>query len=396
MLRLFRDEEKLSVEYVPQRLPHREEELSLLKTFFSSVIEGRSRASVKVILSGSVGTGKTVLSRLFGQKAEEEAKANRVNLKYIHINCRISKTLFTILKRLVEIINAPLPLRGYSNEELMHGILDYMRDKDMYVILALDEVEILFKEEGEQPFYFLTRISEERGLDPTRLSLIFIVRNPEMIMAAISGVTESGMMHNEIHLDQYSMHQLFNIINFRASEAFYEGAVMEGSMRLIAEIASKRGDARYALELLWRAGKYAEADGSEMVYPEHVRKAAASVYPAIKRENLRYLPLHGKLMLLATTRLLQEKEKVEITSSELNEGYKVVCEEYNVTPKQYTRFWEYLQKLEDLGIVRIRVSSTGTRGRRSYISIPEVPVSIIEHEITSLLEKEGRDASDSM
>ncbi|MEM4676131.1 MAG: hypothetical protein QXM12_07575, partial [Nitrososphaerota archaeon] len=102
--------------------------------------------------------------------------------------------------------------------------------------------------------------------------------------------------------------------------------------------------------------------------------------------NLAYLSLHEKLILLAVTRALASNEKAYTTSSELNELYRLVCEEYKVQPKAYTRFWEYLQKLEDQGIIRIKVSSEGIRGRRSYITLPEIPVSILQHELTKLLE----------
>ncbi|HDJ66987.1 MAG TPA: hypothetical protein ENF33_04695, partial [Nitrososphaeria archaeon] len=73
-MRIFRDEEKLSPEYVPRALPHREEELKLLKTFFSGVVAGTSRISTRVIITGSVGTGKSALVKLFGRQAREEAR----------------------------------------------------------------------------------------------------------------------------------------------------------------------------------------------------------------------------------------------------------------------------------------------------------------------------------
>lgn len=384
-MRIFKDEAKLSLEYVPPVLPHREGELRLLNAFFSSLLRGKQAISVRVVISGSAGTGKTAMAKLFGRQMEAEAKSRRMNLRYIHINCRVNRTLFTILKRVVEHLKIPLPSRGYSTEELMHGLLDYIVENDLYVILALDDVEVLIKEEGSSPFYFLTRIGEEREDRMSRLSFIFIVRNPEILSMLENGV-RVGMLDNVVHLPEYDAEQLYNILSYRVSEAFFDNVVLEESIRLIADLASERGDARYAIETLWRSGKYAEADESSVVTPEHVRKAAASIYPAIKKESLAYLSLHEKLILLAITRALALGEKAYTTSSELNELYRLVCEEYGVQPKAYTRFWEYLQKLEDQGIIRIKVSSEGIRGRRSYITLPEVPVSILQHELVRLLE----------
>ncbi|MEM1531543.1 MAG: ORC1-type DNA replication protein [Nitrososphaerota archaeon] len=384
-MRIFKDESKLSLEYVPPVLPHRENELRLLKAFFSGILKGKQNISVRAIISGSAGTGKTAMAKLFGKQMEVEAKNKQMNLKYIHVNCRVNRTLFTILKRVVEYLKIPLPSRGYSTEELMHGLLNYLAENDLYIILALDDLEVLIKEEGSDPFYFLMKIGEDRDDRMSRLSFIFIVRNPEILNMLESGA-RVGMLSNIVHLPEYNAAQLYDILSYRASEAFFDNVILEESIRLIADLASERGDARYAIETLWRSGKYAEAEGCDIVTPEHVRKAAASIYPAIKKENLAYLSLHEKLILLAVTRALASNEKAYTTSSELNELYRLVCEEYKVQPKAYTRFWEYLQKLEDQGIIRIKVSSEGIRGRRSYITLPEIPVSILQHELTKLLE----------
>ncbi len=389
-MRIFKDEGKLSLEYVPPVLPHREGELRLLKAFFSGLLKSKQCISVKTIISGSAGTGKTAIAKLFGRQMEAEAKSKQMNLRYIHVNCRVNRTLFMILKRVVEHLKIPLPSRGYSTEELMHGFLDYLAESDLYIILALDDLEVLIKEEGLDPFYFLMKVGEDRDDRMSRLSFLFIVRNPEILNILESGV-RVGMLNNMVHLSEYNAIQLYDILSYRASEAFFDNVILEESIRLIADLASERGDARYAIETLWRSGKYAEAEGSNVVTPEHVRKAAASIYPAIKKENLTYLSLHEKLILLAITRALASNDKAYTTSSELNELYRLVCEEYKVQPKAYTRFWEYLQKLEDQGIIRIKVSSEGVRGRRSYITLPEIPVSILQHELTRLLESGSRE-----
>ena len=71
---IFKAEEKLSPDYIPSRLPHRDNELRLLRTFFSGVISGSANISTRVIITGSVGTGKSALVKLFGTRAVEEAK----------------------------------------------------------------------------------------------------------------------------------------------------------------------------------------------------------------------------------------------------------------------------------------------------------------------------------
>lgn len=385
-MRLFRDEEKLSPEYVPARLPHRDEELKLLKTFFSGVTSGASLISTRVIITGSVGTGKSALIKLFGMNAVEEARKSGIDLRFFYVNCRISKTAFSILTRLIEQLRARISGRGFSNEELFHKILTYLESRDIYAIVALDEVDVLISRQ-EDALYFFTRIGEERERPP-RISLILVTRNPE-IFDMLDESTRSTLLGNVIHLSEYSSEQLYDILKFRAEEALLPGVLAEESLKLIADLAGERGDARYALDILWRAGKYAEAEGSPNIVPEHVRKASASVYPAIRREHLEFLSQHEQLILLALSRALQEGEAY-ITATELHQHYKLVCEEYSTEPRAYTRFWEYLQRLDDLGIIRINVKSEGTRGRRSYISLPGIPVSILQRELESILERASK------
>ncbi|RLG04625.1 MAG: hypothetical protein DRN61_02755 [Thaumarchaeota archaeon] len=383
MVRVFKAEEKLSPEYIPSRLPHREMELKLLETFFSGVTSGASRISTRVIITGSVGTGKSALVKLFGSRAVEEAKRNGVDLRFLYVNCRISKSTFLILSRIVEQLKARISTRGFSNEELFHKILNYLEIKDSYAIVALDEVDLLISRR-EDVLYLLSRIGEERESIP-RISMILVTRNPE-IFEMLDESTRSSLLGNIIHLSEYDSGQLYDILKFRAEEALIPGALMEESLRLIADLAGERGDARYALDILWRAGKYAEAENSPRITPEHVRKASASIYPAIRREHLEFLFPHEQLILLALTRGLQGGQAY-VTAGDLYQNYQLICEEYSTEPRAYTRFWEYLQRLDDLGIIRIKVMSEGTRGRRSYISLPGIPASILQAELESILQR---------
>lgn len=382
-MRIFKDEEKLSPEFVPQYLPHRENELNMLKTFLSSIIDGRPSISTRVIVSGAVGTGKSALVKLFGQTAVSEALKKGVDLKFLYVNCRISRTTFSILRKLIEQLKARLPERGLSNEELFHKFLDYLDYKGLYAIIALDEVEMLLREEGSEPFYLFSRVGEERLRIP-RISTIFVFRNLE-ILDALDASTRSSILGNIIHLKEYDYNQLYDILKYRASLAFMHDVLMDDSIHLIADIASERGDARYALDILWRAGKYAEAENASKVTPEHVRKATASVYPTIRREHLEYLEQHSKLILLSLAKALDAERSAYVTSSTLNDYYKMVCEEYDVEPKSYTSFWEALQRLDDLGIIKIRVVSEGSKGRKSYISLPGIPTSILKKELEPLI-----------
>jgi cell division control protein 6 len=384
-LRIFKSEEKLSPEYVPQRLPHRERELGLLETFFSSYFSGKPAVAVRVLLVGSVGTGKTALSKLFGRRLMDTVYFAR----YVHVNCRIHSTLSSILKKAVESLGAPLPVRGLSAEELGGRLMDLLEKKRMLLALGLDEFDGFLRGDPSG-VYKLLRLGEERQ-ESARISTIAISRNIEIVDQLEEGV-RSMFQAGVIYLDEYSLAQLSDIVEYRGSEALHEGVLSEEAKSLIVDIASERGDARYAVELLWRSGKYAENEGGNRILPEHVRKAAASIYPSVRREVLTFITMHEKLLLLAASRLLMNPDRSYISSSELYQNYRVVCEEFKAAPKSYTRIWEYMQRLEDLGLVRIKISSSGARGRRSLIALPGIPVSIMVREISALLESSPEEA----
>jgi len=384
MSRIFLDEEKLSLEYVPPKLPYREKELEMLNVFFSSFIKEEKCISPKVLITGSSGTGKTSLCKLFGMNAEKEAKKHNIKINFIYLNCKHHRTLFSILKEIIEQLKIHSPTRGLSNEDLLDVIIDYIYDKNIRLILALDEIDYIIEEENSETIYFLTRIGEEKSRDTiVKISLICIFRNPE-ILRKLDESSRSSLQSNFIHLEEYNKEQLYGIIKYRASEAFYENVISEETIRFIAEISSERRDAKYAIEILWRAGKFAESENSKIILPEHVRKASASIYPT-NRDNIMYLKNHEKIVLLALAKILKEKEEAYATSSGLYEFYKIVCEEYNIEPKSYTRFWERLQKLEDLGFIRIKVLSEGRKGRKTFISLPEIPASILEKELPKII-----------
>ena len=82
---VFYDESKLDINYIPEKLPHREKELSLLSQLFLSLITKPNMISRKVLITGKIGIGKTATTRLFGEMLMEAAKKRGIKIRYIHI-----------------------------------------------------------------------------------------------------------------------------------------------------------------------------------------------------------------------------------------------------------------------------------------------------------------------
>jgi len=385
---VFKDESKLDINYVPRRLPHREPQLNLLSNFFRFAIETPGKMAQRVLIVGKIGTGKTVLSQHFGLAITREAQERGIDLNCVHVNCReCGGSFFTILHRAILKFHPHFPRRGYSEAELVQTLMQILDERNAYLILTMDELEALIRREGSDPLYSLTRIQEGRLKAPQRLSLICILREPECL-DRLDASTRSTLQRNVIHLEEYSTPQLQDILNDRVTLAFRNGAVSTQTLDLISELAaSEGGDARYAIELLWRAGKYADASGSFEVWPEYVRKAAVSVYPVVRKDTVSSLSLHEKLFLLGVARHFKQTEAAYMSMGEAEDAYEVVCEEWGERSRGHTQLWKYVKGLSALGIIQAEPSGGGQRGKTTLIGLLRVPASDLEQELSRVLYK---------
>ncbi|MBX5327664.1 MAG: ORC1-type DNA replication protein [Candidatus Bathyarchaeia archaeon] len=383
---VFKDESKLDINYLPPNLSHRETQLNLLTKFFQYATEVPGKMAQRALIVGKVGTGKTALAKIFGLRLMQRAQEKGISLRYVHVNCRERKgSLFMILQQVILDFYPHFPKRGYSSEELLQMLLQMLDEKNMFIILVLDELEALIQNEGADSIYKLTRIQESRLKAPQRLSLVCIIRELDCL-DALDESTKSTLQRNIIFLEEYTKNQLRDILNSRVALAFRNGVVDEEVVNLIAEQAEKEhGNARYAIELLWRAGKYADASGLREVSPDCVRRASSSVYPTVQKDAVFSLELHEKLFLLGVARRFKQTNATYITMGEAEEAYYIVCEEYGEKPRGHTQLWKYVNNLSATDIIGAKVSEGGVRGKTTLIELPFIPAEELERELSRRL-----------
>jgi cell division control protein 6 len=360
--------------------------------FFNFILRCPDKMAQRVILTGEVGTGKTALAQNFGANITSEANKRGMKFRYVHINCREYRgSLSPILHHAVTVFRPNYPARGYGAEEILGTLMQVLDEENAHMILSLDEFDSLIEKEGSDAVYKLTRLQEMRQGKAQRLSFIFIMRDLKAI-EPLDESAKSTLQRSIISLERYGKPQLIDILNDRVAMAFEYGSVPEDVVDLISELAfTETGNARFGIELLWRAGKYADAQDAGCVEPECVRIAVSSIIPGLRRNELLSLGLHEKLFLLAVARYFKENEEAFVSLSEIEKAYAVACEEFSEIPNGHTQVWNYTQYFSKLGVLKTEVASFQTRGRATRLSLPSIPAGELEKALTaSLQEEKGR------
>jgi archaeal cell division control protein 6 len=250
--------------------------------------------------------------------------------------------------------------------------------------VILDEVDALLRaNKGGELLYNLSRFEME---PETGLSLILVSQRdvtPHMDEATRSTIKRT----NTLVLEPYGLEAMEAIVNLRTKLAFLPGAVPPKVAELVADIASRKGDARLAIELLAAAGTNANDRGAEEVSAEDVRTAKASIHSELPEHKLRELPMHELYVLLAIARRLSRSQESYATTGEVLDTYALIAEEYEEAARGSTQFWQYLKNLEGYGFVDMRKSSKGHVGTTHLISLPDAPAAELEPWIKSLVEE---------
>jgi len=245
-----------------------------------------------------------------------------------------------------------IPRRGISTDEITERIEEVLRKEKKTPIIALDEVDRLFASqyEEEKVLYDLARGKELFSVDFG----VVAITNSNEFLAKLDQRIRSSLVQKQLVFKQYSPTELKDILKSRAKLAFYPESLSEEVIPLCAARAAKsNGDARLAINLLWKAGKIAERENSDKVKEEHARKAFEEV-----GEEQPCDKLEGK------EREVYEfvKERGEVTSGELYEKFK---EESDRSVRNY------ISRLCSLGFITVddAKGEVGKRGKTRMIKI---------------------------
>ena len=379
---IIKDGEKLSFDYIPKDLLHREEQMRRLSMLFRSVID--YGGSETAFLSGSVGTGKTVTAKRFCSDMAEYCYKHSVPMDYVVVNCRQRSTESGILLQMIRHFDPAFPDRGFSTPEMLRTFRGHVTKSGKRFVVVLDEVDVLLKKGGIDLVYQISRFNDDYQ---SKVSMSMILISQEYVLDRLDESSLSSFKRaNVVRFDKYSRDELRDIVASRAEIALKEDTYNQDALDLIADNSEEYGDARFAIDLLDKSARMAEERDEGRLTAEDVRGAKAMIYSVVTQSKLESLDKNRALALLAVCRSIKNMGYVTISAAE--KTYAVVCEEYETTARKHTQFWTYITDLEKNGLIKTtsQKADSGPGGHTAYISLQDIPSKVLAKKLEALLE----------
>src|SRR5512136_3295779 len=171
---LFRgDKDVLRPSYIPDVLPHREDQINQLASILVTALEGQRPSNV--LLFGKTGTGKTACVKYIGKEIER-ADSNLHNVNFIYMNCEVIDTKYGVLQNIgnkfIENFEERIPFTGWSTERVYNILREKVDEQSRVIIIVLDEIDKLVYKSGDDVLYHLSKINDD--LKNARVSVIGI------------------------------------------------------------------------------------------------------------------------------------------------------------------------------------------------------------------------------
>ena len=355
--KIFLDRSKLSARYIPDELHHREREISLLMTMFKdSYIKPEQFLFSTPQIVGRSGIGKTSTIIKFSGMLDNEFTRAGLTLKVAYINLKLQGgNKYAVYRFLLEKIAPELPSQGLSAEEMLRYLLSYLYENKLYTLIILDEIEFLLRSNKDSGIiYDFTRLNEfDLSKHCNVIGVIFIARSTDF-HDKIDSSELSTLGRIPIEFLPYSEEQISDILVTRSSESFNPkvvGTDIIDEVSLITTSSQVGGDVRYALDLLLYAGNLAEANGSDKITLEQIRKVHGHSRPSITMEDLKELPKSYLLTLMAILKVQNKRKKQYVELKEIRAYALELAEEQKV--KKF-EFEDCMNDLLDRKIIEMK------------------------------------------
>ena len=382
---LIKNRRALTIDYVPEKLPFRNDEASTVAQTLSTVLKGGRPSNL--LLFGKPGTGKTAVIKNVVERLRKKVKETGTELVVPLINAKTNNTAYKILFEIAQEIGInkedkkqQVHFTGLSMGEATSRILEFIQKRRLHVVLVIDEIDSLVDKNGDDILYNFTRANE--GMSQGGFVSLIGISNSLTFKDKLDPRVRSSLSEEELVFNPYTVEQLRQILTQRVELAFNDGAMSEAAVNLCAAMAGREhGDARKAIDLLRVAAEIAEREGGarkqnekdikQQVDETHVRMAQEKIEKDTSYVALKGAPTHTKYVILAIA-----KSKNGNTG-EVYKIYSSLCRNSESEPLTQRRVTQILSELDQQGLVTTDVISQGRYGRSQKITI-SIPLSIVK------------------
>lgn len=381
---IFRDREMLSNTYIPDRLPHRDQEIRQIALILNATFLG-SRPS-NILIYGQTGTGKTAVIKYLGLQMDEKASRETTPVHFVYINCKQVNTAYGIMANIGHHFTTDweetIPFTGWPLEKVYSALQTKIDEAGGVTIIVLDEIDWLVTKSGDDVLYHLTTLNET--LTNSKVSIIGVSNNTKFA-EFLDPRVKSRLGEESLTFPPYKAPQLRDILEQRSELAFLEGAVEKGVIaHCAARAAQEHGDARKALDLLRIAGELAERKSAANVTKDFVNEAESMMEYDSLRKVITALPIQQKTLLLSIYLNESKANLIQQTTGDVYNTYRNLSRRFDINILTQRRVADLISELDMLGIINARVVSLGRGGRTRFINVDINP-----QEMRSILDADS-------
>jgi len=379
---IFENRDVLRSTYVPDYLPHRDNEVDALLKILIVALRGDTPSNI--LIYGKTGTGKTAVTTHVGKEIEKAGEARGIPCEVLYNNCGVIDTQYRLLAELARNFGKRIPMTGWPTDQVFAEFKSAIDSKKRVVVIILDEVDKLIKK-GDDVLYNLSRINSM--LEHAKVSLIGI-SNDLKFTEFLDPRVRSSLGEEELIFPPYNADQLADVLQQRAEMAFRSGVIDGDVISLCAALAAREnGDARRALDLLRISAELAEREKVEGVQEMHVRRAQSKIEFDRVAEVIKTLPTQSKLVLYSIMVLDKAPELIRrsgrriMSTGEVYQIYKRMCGMIDIDVLTQRRITELISELDMLGIVNAIVVNRGRYGVTKEITL-DTPQDNVYHVLS--------------
>ncbi|XP_004378126.1 cell division control protein 6 homolog [Trichechus manatus latirostris] len=378
---------------VPDRLPARETEMDVIRSFLREHICGKKAGSL--YLSGAPGTGKTAcLSRIL-QDLKKELKG----FKTIMLNCMSLRSAQAVFPAIAQEICQEGVSRP-AGKDMMRKLEKHMTaEKGPMVVLVLDEMDQL-DSKGQDVLYTLF---EWPWLSNSRLVLIGIANTLDLTDRILPRLQAREKCKPQLlNFPPYTRNQIATILQDRLNQVSRDQVLDNAAIQFCArKVSAVSGDVRKALDVCRRAIEIVESDvksqtilkplsecksSSEALVPKrvgltHISRVISEVdgnRMTLGQEGAQdSFPLQQKILVCSLVLLSRQLKIKEVTMGKLYEAYSNVCRKQQVASVDQSECLSLSELLEARGILGLKKNKEA-RFTKVFLKIEEKE---IEHAL---------------